>query len=264
MKLEVRDIACGYRAEKPVLEHITFSVQSGEVCCVLGPNGVGKSTLFRSILGTQPLKSGKVLIDGEDATKWGPTRLAKQIAYVSQAHIPPFPYAVKDVVMMGRIGQIPSGSTPSFDDFALVENALAAVGIEHLRDEVYTNVSGGELELVMIARALVQEPQLLVLDEPTAALDYGNAMRVIGKIRELASSGLAILMTTHSPDHAFMCDSNVVLLQRELPMRWGRAVDVITERNMQQAFGISVKIVEFVDTRNEIMRLCAPSFKESA
>ncbi|MDE8701862.1 ABC transporter ATP-binding protein [Adlercreutzia equolifaciens] len=260
MKLEVRDAHCGYEKGKAVQRYVTFSVESGEVCCVLGPNGCGKSTVFKSLLGLLPLQSGKVMVDGENIAKWSPKRLADTMAYVSQSHVPPFPYQVKDVVLLGRINKVGHMGQPTANDYAIVENAMQDMGIYHLRDKVYTDISGGELQLVMIARALAQEPKILVLDEPTAALDYGNVVRVIDKVRSLAEKGYAVVMTTHSPDHAFMCDSSVVLLQKGEPMKFGQAVDIITEKNMKQAYGVNVKIVEFVNTKNEIMRMCAPVF----
>ena len=260
MKLEVRDAHVGYEAGKAIQRFVNFTVESGEVCCVLGPNGCGKSTMFKSVLGLIPLLSGKTTVDGDDISKWSASRLADTMAYVSQSHTPPFPYQVKDVVLLGRINKVGYLGQPTANDYHIVENAMIDMGIYDLRDEVYTDISGGELQLVMIARALAQQPQMLVLDEPTAALDYGNVVRVIDKVRELAKKGFAVIMTTHSPDHAFMCNSNVLLLQKDNPMKFGRAVDIITERNMKQAYGVNVKIVEFVNTKGEIMRMCAPVF----
>ena len=149
---------------------------------------------------------------------------------------------------------------PTVRDHAAVEQALDDMGILHLADERYTDISGGELQLSLIARAFVQEPLMLVLDEPTATLDFGNAVRVIDKVRELAERGYAVLMTTHSPNHAFMCHSNVLLLQKGTTCTFGRAVDVITERNMRAAYGVGIKVVEFVDSKGEIMRQCSPVF----
>ena len=260
MKLEVRDAHVGYEKGKAIQRFVNFTVESGEVCCVLGPNGCGKSTMFKSVLGLIPLLSGKATVDGDDISNWSASRLADTMAYVSQSHTPPFPYQVKDVVLLGRINKVGYLGQPTANDYHIVENAMIDMGIYDLRDEVYTDISGGELQLVMIARALAQQPQMLVLDEPTAALDYGNVVRVIDKVRELAKKGFAVIMTTHSPDHAFMCNSNVLLLQKENPMKFGRAVDIITERNMKQAYGVNVKIVEFVNTKGEIMRMCAPVF----
>lgn len=258
MKLEVHDAQCGYDKDKPVQRYVNFSVESGQVCCVLGPNGCGKSTIFKSLLGLLPLQHGKVTVDGADIANWSPRRLADTMAYVSQNHIPPFPYQVKDVVLLGRINKVGSMGQPTIEDYRIVENAMQDMGIYHLRDRIYTDISGGELQLVMVARALAQQPQLLVLDEPTAALDYGNVVRVIEKVRSLAEKGYAVVMTTHSPDHAFMCDSTVVLLQKDSPMKFGNAIDIITEKNMKQAYGVNVKIVEFVNTKGKIMRMCAP------
>jgi iron complex transport system ATP-binding protein len=262
MKLAVRDAEIGFDRDKPLQRSINFSVSDGEICCVLGPNGCGKTTLFKAILGIIPLSAGSVTIDGDNILKWPSSRLASTMAYVAQAHRPPFPYLVKDVVMLGRLGAAGATGQPSREDYHIVENVMQDMGIYHLRERPYTDVSGGELEMVMIARALSQQPRLLVLDEPTAALDYGNAIRVVGKIRELAARGYAVLMTTHSPDHAFMCNSNVALMQRVEGLKFGRAVDIITEKNMQRAYGVEVRVVEFVNTNGEIMRMCAPQFSE--
>jgi iron complex transport system ATP-binding protein len=182
------------------------------------------------------------------------------MSYVAQTHTPPFPYQVKDVVLLGRISKIGYMAQPTPTDYRIAEDSMKDMGIYHLRNRVYTEISGGELQLAMIARALCQKPRVLVLDEPTAALDYGNVVRVIDRVRTLAAKGLAIIMTTHSPDHAFMCNSNVVLLQKGVTAKFGRAIDVITERNMQQAYGVNVKVVEFVGENGEVMRMCAPMF----
>lgn len=261
MKLEAKDIACGWEKGKPVQRYVSFSVESGEICCILGPNGCGKSTLLKTMMGLIPRMAGKATIDGHSVRSLSPKQRASAMAYVSQGHTPPFTYRVRDVVLLGRIGSVGLGQ-PAARDVQIADNALADMGVLDLADRMYTDISGGELQLVMIARALTQKPQLLVLDEPTAALDYGNAMRVIGKVRELAERGYGVLMTTHSPDHAFMLDSNVVLLQRAKPMQFGRAVDVITEKNMRDAYGIDVETKEFLTRDGGVVRMCAPVFSQ--
>ena len=260
MRMEVLDADVGYRAGKSVQSNINFSVDSGQVCCVLGPNGCGKSTLFKSVLGLMPLLGGTITVDAEDTAKWSAPQRASVMAYVAQAHRPPFPYEVQDVVLLGRVNKVGAMGVPSSEDYEIAAQAMQDMGIYHLRSKVYTEISGGELQLAMIARALCQQPRMLVLDEPTAALDYGNVVRVIDKIRSLAESGLAVIMTTHSPDHAFMCDSTVVLLCKDAPPRFGSAVDVITERNMKQAYGVNVKVVEFASQEGRVTRMCAPVF----
>ncbi len=261
MKLEAKDLQCGWEPQNPTQRYISFSVENGEVCCILGPNGCGKSTLLKTILGLLPRQSGLVTIDGKDIARCSPKERSKLLAYVSQAHTPPFAYRVRDVVLLGRVAQIGS-QQPTADDYCIADNALADMGVYHLRNALYTDISGGELQLVMIARAVAQQPQILVLDEPTAALDYGNAMRVIGKLRELSYRGYGVIMTTHSPDHAFMLDSNVLLLQKGKPMQFGRAVDIITEANMRSAYGVDVETKEFLTRDGEVCRMCAPVFKK--
>lgn len=261
MKLEVRDLTCGYDQDRPVQKYVNFTLESGQVCCILGPNGCGKSTLFKSMLGIIPALGGNVLIDNSDIRGWSSKKLGSVLAYVPQTQQGIlFPYRVREVVQMGRLNKIGLLGQPRAEDCLAADQAMQAAGIHHLRDAYFTDISGGEQQLVMIARALTQAPQILVMDEPTAALDYGNAMRVIKKVRQLAENGFAVLMTTHSPDHAFMCNSQVMLLLKDEPPVAGSAKDVITDRNMKRAYGIDVRIVEYVNTNGEITRKCAPIF----
>ena len=259
MKLEAKDLQCGWEEGKPIQRFVSFSLDAGDVCCILGPNGCGKTTLLKTMMGLLQRQAGIVSLGGKDIRKYSPKERAKCMAYVSQGHTPPFAYRVRDVVLLGRTGSV-GLSQPSARDRQIAAQALTDMGVHHLRDQCYTDISGGELQLVMIARALTQQPQILVLDEPTAALDYGNAMRVVAKIRELADRGYGVLMTTHSPDQAFMLDSNVVLLQKERPMQFGRAIDVITERNMRDAYGVDVETKEFLTRDGGVVRMCAPVF----
>ena len=261
MKLIVRDVSVGYDRNKPVQKFVNFSVESGEVCCILGPNGCGKTTTVKTIIGLNELIDGTITIDGSDVTKWSAARLSDTVAYVAQRTSQPFPYQVKDIVMLGRINKMQSmNGQPTRKDYNIVENAMDEMGILHLRDKPYNDISGGELQMVMFARALAQEPQLLILDEPTAALDYGNAVRVIEKIRHLRKVGYGVLMITHNPDHAFMTGANVALFMRNKTMKFGSAYDIITRENIQDAYGVNVKLVEFMHDNKEIMRTCAPEF----
>ncbi len=262
MKLKLTNVDCGYPGFQPVLRGVDFSVESGQICCLLGPNGVGKTTLFKTILGLLKPQSGLVEMNGENMAHWSARKLAQNIAYVSQFHNPPFPYRVRDVVLLGRVSNTGYFGSPSEMDYEIAEAAMADMGITHLRDTVYTDISGGERQLVMIARALAQEPQLLVMDEPTSNLDYGNMVRVMSKIRSLKKKGFGVIMTTHSPDQAFMCESTVCLLQRGAPMVFGFAHEVITEENMRSAYGVNVKVIEFFDTYNRLVRMCSPLLDE--
>lgn len=257
MKLETKNLSCGY-GEKIILENINFEVRTGEICCLLGPNGVGKTTLFRTLLKLTKPMSGSVRIDGEDIAGWSAAKMAKHTAYVSQYHTPPFPYLVKDVVLLGRLSSVGYFGQPKKQDYEIADQAMEDMGVLDLKDKVYTDISGGERQLVMIARALTQQSGILVLDEPTASLDYGNMVRVIHKIISLKEKGYAVIMTTHSPDQAFMCRSQAVLLQRNSPVIFGNVMDVVTEKNLKDAYGVEVSIVEFAKPDGRIMRMCAP------
>ncbi len=258
MKLELRRVTIGYDVTKPVLEDINFSVDTGEICCILGPNGVGKTTLFRSILKFMPILNGEIRIDGKDIRSWPHSVLAKYTAYVAQYHNPPFPYEVKDVVLLGRVNSTRYFGQPDRQDYEIVENAMKDMGIHHLRNRFYTDISGGERQLVMIARALAQQPKFLVLDEPTANLDYGNTIKVLHEVRRLTELGYGVIMTTHNPDHPFYCNSKVALLRKDQPLLYGSAVDVITEKNMRDAYGVGIGVVEYINKQGVRMRLCAP------
>ncbi|MCD8376117.1 MAG: ABC transporter ATP-binding protein [Oscillospiraceae bacterium] len=262
MRLTLTNVDCGYSASSPVLGGISFSVETGQICCLLGPNGVGKTTLFKTILGILKPLNGYVEMNGENTAHWSARKLAQNMAYVSQFHNPPFPYKVRDVVLLGRVSNTGYFGQPSQLDYEIAEAAMADMGITHLRDTVYTDISGGERQLVMVARALAQEPQLLVMDEPTANLDYGNMVRVMSKIRSLRDKGFGVIMTTHSPDQAFMCESIVCLLQRNAPLIFGFAHEVITQENMRSAYGVDVKVIEFFDTHNRLVRMCSPLLEE--
>ncbi len=262
MILELRHVDCGYGKDNVILKDVNFKIESGEICCLLGPNGVGKSTLFRTILNLMPCLDGEVRVDNEDLAKWSVKRRAKMLSYVSQSHIPPFPYRVKEVVLLGRLNHFGYFAQPTDQDHQVVEEALHDLGISHLRDKIYVDISGGERQMVMIARALAQETKFLVLDEPTANLDYGNMVKVISKIRKLKEKGLGIIMTTHVPDHAFMCDAKVVLLQRDRPLLFGSAAEIVTEKNLKDAYGVHIKVFEFYNDQGRQVRMCQPQFDE--
>ncbi|MDR3599811.1 MAG: ABC transporter ATP-binding protein [Desulfosporosinus sp.] len=256
MILEIKDASFGY-AKRTVLRNISFKVASGEFFCLLGPNGVGKTTLFKSILGFIDVKGGEITLDGENIRKWSKPRLAKAIGYVPQAHTPPFPYTVLDVILMGRMAHLGLFSSPSRDDIKIAEESLETLSISFLKNMIYTEISGGERQMVLIARAITQKPQLLILDEPTSNLDYGNQVRVLLEIKKLSDEGIGVVMTSHFPNHAFLCSSKVALLNKN-GFEVGTTDELITEANMRDTYGINVKIAKLADDRGVNIRSCVP------
>lgn len=261
MKLELRNVSCGYDKGMPLLRNINLVLQDGDACCILGPNGVGKTTLFKTILNLLPPLAGQVCIDGENTAAWKPRKLSQYIAYVAQAHIPAFPYRVQEIAMMGRMGQAGMLGQPGPKDYEIVEQALEDVGLRHLREQVYTDISGGERQLLMIARALAQQPKILVMDEPTANLDYGNMVRVMQCIQSLTRQGLCVIFTSHMPDQAFMCHAKTALLLRNAPAVFGEADQVVTEKNLYAAYQTDIQILEVIGAGGVPMKVVAPRFR---
>lgn len=257
MKLEINHAECGYGAT-PVLKDISFTVDKGEILCLLGPNGVGKTTLFKTILGFQKLLGGEILLDGSNVQNWTRSRLAKVIGYVPQAHTPPFPFSVLDVVVMGRTAHLGMFASPTKKDLKIAEEALEVLKISYLKEKIYTEISGGERQMILIARALAQQPKILVMDEPTSNLDFGNQIRVLEQVNRLAKNGLAVIMTSHFPDHAFLCSSKVVMIQKNNLYKKGNADEVLTEENLRAAYGIEVKIASIENGNGERINTCVP------
>lgn len=243
MKLEIENVVCGYGTKK-IVDGMSFEVTPGDIICLLGPNGVGKTTLFKTLLGFLKLKGGEIKLDNKNISTISQRERAIKIGYVPQSHTPPFPFSVMQVVLMGRTAHIGACASPSKKDIGVVEMALEQLGISFLRDRIYTEISGGERQMVLIARSLVQEPEVLFMDEPTSNLDFGNQIRVLNQIKRLAASGLGIVMTTHFPDHAFLCSSKVVLMQHNNIYKYGTAEEIITEKNLRSAYGIDVHITD--------------------
>ena len=242
MRLIVEDLSVGF-GERLLFADAAFALEGGQVLCLLGPNGSGKSTLFRTLLGLQHPRAGRVLVDGEDTAHWPRRRLARALAYVPQATVTQFPFSVRQMVLMGRAAHVPALSAPGPRDHAAADAALARLGIGHLAERDYTRLSGGERQLCLVARALAQEGGVVLMDEPTASLDFGNQMRVLACIRELAAAGLAVLFASHDPDHAFQCASHAMLLAdgRLDPPRPPAAV--ITGESLARLYGVDVEVV---------------------
>lgn len=258
MRLDVQDLAFGYPG-KEVGRGVSFSLAGGEVLCLLGPNGGGKTTLFKTILRLLAARRGGVIVDGEPVAGWSRRRLARVFGYVPQAQLGVFPFTVAEIVLMGRTAHIGPFATPSHGDRAVAEEALAVLGIGHLAARSYTEISGGERQLTLIARALAQQPAILVMDEPTASLDFGNQVRVLGEIEQLARRGIAVMLSTHDPDHAFLCAHRVALLHEGRLARLGPRGEVITRESLHEVYGVEVMVMEVACADGRVVRVCVPA-----
>lgn len=188
MSIDVTNLSFSY-GSREILHDLSFSIPDGCLVNVLGPNGVGKSTLFRCILGLSPHYSGTILVNGKDLRALSVRERAREISYIPQSHAPVYDYEVVDVVLMATGNDLKMLATPGEAQLQRAHEALARIGIEHLAHRTYTQISGGEQQLVLIARALAQNAQTIIMDEPTSALDYGNTMRVLSCVRQLAREG---------------------------------------------------------------------------
>ena len=258
MILEARALAFGYPGRR-IAQGLELALRAGEVLCVLGPNGGGKTTLFRTLLGLQPALAGELVLGGKPFAALSRREVAHRLAYVPQDHAPEYAFTVREVALMGRAARVGLFGAPDARDVAAADAALAALGIAPLAERPYTEVSGGERQLALLARALAQEPLALVLDEPTANLDFGNQVRVLRYIRQLADRGLAVVFSTHHPDEAFHGASHALLLARDGTLRYGAPEIVITAENLQAVYGVGVKVARVNGTL-----VCVPEFQEGA
>jgi len=251
--LEAHALGYGYPG-RAVGRGLHLALAPGEVLCVLGPNGGGKTTLFRTLLGLLPAQEGEVRLDGGALAALPRAEIARRLGYVPQGHVAPFAFTVRDAVLMGRTAHIGLFAAPGAADRAAADDAIRALAIEALAGRYVTELSGGERQLAMIARALAQGARVLVLDEPTASLDFGNQVRVLREIRRLAAEGYAVVFSSHDPSQAFLAAGRVLLLAHGGMLRQGTPDEVITAENLRAVYGVEVRVAT-VDG----VRVCLPA-----
>ncbi len=254
--LEVRNLSFSY-GTAPVLEQLSFCIGSGEVIAVLGANGAGKSTLFRCVLGLLRHYEGEVLLEGEDVLTMSRKDIATNAAYVPQAESPVFNYSVLDTVLMGTTGSLSLFENPGQEQVDAAEQALNSLGIAHLADRGIQEISGGERQLAFLARALVQRSRLLIMDEPTANLDYGNQQVVLRHVRNLAREGYSVLLSTHNPEHALQYASKVLIIKDHRLYAYGETSEILTEKTIGEIYGLRVMIIT-ADADGTAVRSCIP------
>jgi iron complex transport system ATP-binding protein len=257
--IEVDGVSFRYGRRRQ-LSDVSFSVDEAEVCCLLGPNGAGKTTLLRCLLGLLRPERGTIRVAGFDTRRLSARRLARLVAYVPQSTSAPFPFSALDIAVMGRTPYLAVGTTPSATDRRVAMGQLQQLGIEHLAGRAFSKLSGGERQLTLLARALVQEAPVLVFDEPTAALDYGNEVRILQVVAELGRAGRAVLMTTHQPAHALAHAGRAVLLRDGAVLANGKPRDVVTGPALSDLYETAIGVVPVVlPGRSDVaLRTCIP------
>ena len=239
--LEARALTIGY-GTVAVAGGIDLALSAGTVTCLLGPNGVGKTTLFKTLLGLIAPLAGSIDVGGESLAGLSRMAVARQVGYVPQASPLDFTYTVLDLVVMGRTASLGPFSQPRQADYDIAEAALDALGIAPLAERDSTRISGGQRQLVLLARALAQEAQVLVMDEPTASLDLANRILVLDKVRALAGDGRAVLVSTHEPEHAFAIADRVALLGAGDYFETGPVAEMLTADRLTRLYGIKLEV----------------------
>ena len=257
MNLTVHNGTYFYNAHTPIFRDVNFSVDSGEILAILGPNGAGKTTMLRCITGMLRWRSGESLLDGDPIRTMSPGTLWSRMAYVPQAKSASAAYTAFETVLLGRSSRLGAFSTPGPEDLRKAREAMDRLGIAHLAQKKCTAISGGELQMVLIARALASEPQILILDEPESNLDFRNQLVVLDAITELAQQGMACIFNTHYPAHALQRADKSLILSRGGHYEFGPTSAVVTQENIRSAFGVEAIIGE-IETPGNVLRNVIP------
>ena len=256
--LEVATLRFAWPNGQMVLEDVSFTAIAGVPLALLGPNGTGKTTLLRCLLGLERPQSGRVIVQGQDLAALPRTEAARLVAYVPQASATAFAFRVADIVLMGRTPHLGFMAGPDAADRRAADAAMTRLGIAHLAARAFDELSGGERQLVLVARALAQGAKLLVLDEPCASLDLARQMQILAVLRDLAAAGYAILLTTHLPDHAFLLGGEAALLKDGRLLGPARPAELLTAPTLEALYGTPIQVVALTEGRARGQVLCVP------
>lgn len=257
MRIECKNLRFSY-GSREILHGVSFAAGRGELIAVLGQNGVGKSTLFRCLLGFLRPAAGSLRVAGREIATFSRRELAREIAYIPQAYQPAFDHTVLDCVLMGAASRVGTFAAPSRDQTARALALLDSLGIAALAERGCRSISGGEQQLMLLARALMQDAGTLIMDEPTANLDYGNACRVMERVESLAREGYTVIFSTHEPNHGLRYATRVLAMQRGSILADGAPVAVLTPALLSALYGVEVLIGE-VGSGAERYRVCIPA-----
>ena len=244
IELEVKNISFRYQYGNSVLSDLNFSMKSPEIFCILGSNGTGKSTLLKCLIGIEKIKSGAIYYNKKNLNSFARKELAKFIAYVPQSNNIQSSFTVLEMLLMGRTAHIGYFSSPKKKDVEIALENLEFLQIIHLKDEIYCNLSGGEKQLVRIASVLTQNPKIILFDEPTSHLDFGNQYRFLKILKALSKKGIGSIMTTHFPDHVSEVAHMAGIMKNNKFHIIGKPDEVITKENIENLYDIKVEIIE--------------------
>lgn len=241
--MTLNNVAIGYH-NTTIIDGINLSLPEKEITCLLGANGCGKTTLMKTLLGLLPAIHGEISLNNQSIKTLKQRDIARVIAYVPQAHDTPFTFTVLDMVMMGLTPHISLFSVPGDSEKNQALQQLERLNIPHLANRLYSTLSGGEKQLVLIARALIQKPLLLIMDEPAASLDFGNQIRLLEQIEKLKAHGMTVLMSTHHPQHAAAIADNVILLDKQQKARQGLSKSMLTLTNLAALYNVDERSIQ--------------------
>lgn len=250
--LAVRGGSFSYKGGPQILKDVNIELEAGEILAILGPNGAGKTTLLRCMMDMLRWDSGKSLLEGEDIRHIPASKLWRRMAYVPQARSAAASYTAFQTVLLGRSSRIAAFSIPGAEDIQAAEDAMKRLGIMHLSDKPCHSISGGELQMVLIARAIAAEADILILDEPESNLDFKNQLVVLDAISALAAEGKACIFNTHYPAHALQRADKSLLLTKGGMSIYGPTKFVVSEDDIRSIFGVNAIIGEFGDTQSVV------------
>ncbi len=253
--LQISNLHAGY-AEKEVLQGVSCTVEAGKVLCVVGPNGCGKTTLFRTILGSIKPTQGQVRLQDKNINIISERQRAALVAYIPQQHTPVFQYTVQQVVLMGRAGHIGMFEAPRRRHIEAANNAMQTMGIAHQAGHSYTTLSGGQRQMVLLARALAQQADLLIMDEPAVGLDYANQQRLLQTISELAKKGRTIVFSSHDPSHPFMAADYALLMKNGKVVAFGPPESAITSQTLSRVYQTEMDVLHAHDRYGKKHTVC--------
>lgn len=258
MILQVQKGCFGYPGQPAILENIDLTLEEGHILAILGPNGIGKTTLLKCMIGLLPWHSGKTLLYGKDIHTLKPKEVWSTISYIPQSHGFAFSYTGLEMVLLGRSAHLGMFQQPGKEELEMAEAMMERVGISHLANKDCNRMSGGELQMVLIARAIINDPKLIILDEPETGLDFHNQILVLNMVERLAhEEGISAIMNTHYPTNAMSVADEALMLNRKGEFFYGPAAAILNEQNISYSFDVQV-IVDELNYQGRAVRSIVP------